>query len=164
MAEVRQVTLLSDGRLPRTWTPAPASPSTHSTARCPRPHPRPTPSPVARLGRSRTRTPSSSPSSPRDPRVDFRRFVVQALDRESGVAVGMFVDTGDADMTVVNCFGRSENTAIEFDTEPKTEARMRWMPDFDYAGNITFLATIVQSGEIFWLREKGDSISVYNPW
>ncbi|XP_046686143.1 uncharacterized protein LOC124371831 [Homalodisca vitripennis] len=73
----------------------------------------------------------------------------------------MFVDTGDADITVVNCFGRSENTAIEFDTEPKTEARMRWMPDFDYAGNITFLATIVQSGEIFWLREKGDSISVY---
>ncbi|XP_046686970.1 uncharacterized protein LOC124372609 [Homalodisca vitripennis] len=31
----------------------------------------------------------------------------------------------DADITVVNCFGRSENTAIEFDTEPKTEARMR---------------------------------------
>ncbi|KAG8245456.1 DOMON domain-containing protein frrs1L [Homalodisca vitripennis] len=98
------------------------------------------------------------------PRVDFRRFVVQALDRESGVAVGMFVDTGDADITVVNCFCRSENTAIEFDTEPKTEARMRWMSDFDYEGKITYLATIVQSGEIFWLREKGDSISVYNPW
>ncbi|XP_046686418.1 uncharacterized protein LOC124372096 [Homalodisca vitripennis] len=77
----------------------------------------------------------------------------QALDRESGVwPWACFVDTGDADITVVNCFGRFENTAIEFDTEPKTEARMRWMPDFDYAGNITFLATIVW-GDILAKRE-----------
>ncbi|XP_054282543.1 defense protein l(2)34Fc-like [Macrosteles quadrilineatus] len=99
-----------------------------------------------------------------DPRVEFERFLVQARDTVLGVPVGQFVDTGDADITLYNCFHRPENTATEFNQDPKREARMRWMPDYDYNGTVRLIATVVQTKDIYWLRQLAAELQVYNPW
>jgi len=46
----------------------------------------------------------------KEPRYTFKEFIVQARDNVSGVAVGKFMDTGDADIRMVNCFARPEVT------------------------------------------------------
>ncbi|XP_054284448.1 defense protein l(2)34Fc-like [Macrosteles quadrilineatus] len=93
-----------------------------------------------------------------NPDVQFSGFMVQARD-DTGKPIGEF-DTGCVDIRVMTCFGVFANTAIHLDSEPKTEAHMRWLPDTDFVGNVTFFTTVAQSRQVYWVRHPARKLQV----
>ncbi|XP_046677116.1 putative defense protein Hdd11 isoform X2 [Homalodisca vitripennis] len=89
----------------------------------------------------------------------FTGFMVQARDDASGLPVGQF-DTGCLDINTMNCFGGFANTAVHLSSEPKSDAHMRWLPDLDFVGNVTFFATVAQSRKVFWVRHPARKLQV----
>uniref|UniRef100_A0A1B6L4G0 Reelin domain-containing protein n=1 Tax=Graphocephala atropunctata TaxID=36148 RepID=A0A1B6L4G0_9HEMI len=89
----------------------------------------------------------------------FTGFMVQVRDDATGLPVGQF-DTGCLDINTMNCFGGFANTAVHLSSEPKIDAHMRWLPDLEFHGNVTFFTTVAQSRKVFWVRHPARHLQV----
>ncbi|XP_046675673.1 putative ferric-chelate reductase 1 homolog [Homalodisca vitripennis] len=96
------------------------------------------------------------------PPLSFQGFMIQARDDKTGQAVGEF-DTDNRKISVINCFGRPDSTAMHADNSPKTEVTARWAPEDDNDATVTFYVTIAEKVfplERFWAWQRTKTLKI----
>ncbi|XP_046677320.1 putative ferric-chelate reductase 1 homolog [Homalodisca vitripennis] len=96
------------------------------------------------------------------PPLSFQGFMIQARDDKTGQAVGEF-DTDNRKISVINCFGRPDSTAMHADNSPKTEVTARWAPEDDNDATVTFYVTIAEKFNPlvrFWACQRTKTLQI----
>ncbi|XP_048832553.1 putative ferric-chelate reductase 1 [Brienomyrus brachyistius] len=91
----------------------------------------------------------------------FKGFLLQARGVGQTQPLGTFTVTG-SDAQLLNCRGFANSAVSHTSASPKTSVKALWTaPVTGNPGNITFSATFVQAGNVYWTQVKS-SVVIYN--
>ncbi|KAH8410251.1 hypothetical protein KR009_010078 [Drosophila setifemur] len=92
---------------------------------------------------------------------DFLGFMVQARDGQNRI-VGQFRVVDAAHSQTLDCSGKADTLTHLKATKgsPLSGVTFEWIPPAGYVGNVKFMATVVQTGFVYWVGRVTKDINV----
>lgn len=87
----------------------------------------------------------------------FRGFLVQGKSSETGDVVGTFFTT---DYKYLNCNNGMNNAVTHQGPADKDKVTLTWEPPSDFAGDVVFTGTFVQTKNVFWVGVTSEKVTV----
>lgn len=87
----------------------------------------------------------------------FRGFLVQGKSSETGDVVGTFFTT---DHKYLNCNNGMNNAVTHQGPADKDKVTLTWEPPSDFAGDVVFTGTFVQTKNVFWVGVTSEKVTV----
>jgi len=92
---------------------------------------------------------------------EFLGFMIQARDGQNRV-VGQFLVVDSVHSQTLDCSGK-DDTITHLSAQkgkPLTGITFDWIPPAGYKGNVKFMATVVQTGFVYWVGRVTKDIDV----
>ncbi|XP_017044043.1 defense protein l(2)34Fc [Drosophila ficusphila] len=92
---------------------------------------------------------------------EFLGFIIQARDGQNRV-VGQFNVLDAKNSQTLDCSGKA-NTLTHLNANkgsPLTSLQFEWIPPAGYKGNVKFMATVVQTGFVYWVGRVTKDVNV----